>query len=338
MADTKKEHYVPRFYLKEFCDNDEKIWVNDKRTRKTRKQKVSEIAMENYFYDLDIDKFTTDPEKEKGFKKVSDELIEKGKFDDFEQVKDFLKKYIEKDYLSKIEPLFSNLLKNISKKTRKANRWYLKNCYSFSTNEKEILSIMFANQLIRTKSMREEQKDMIEKTTSFLYNKLLKDEGESEVSVKMNKEGSKWHHISMMLDREHLETISEILKNHLWVMFINRTSKKYFTSDNPIAKIPNATNPNKGNLGVGSDGIELLFPISPDLTIGMYEKNYFSGTFSDRIFVEVYEPDLIDRFNIAQIVNSYRCIFSNKNDFSLVEKTLTKHPSYRDFKSNFIIS
>lgn len=339
MADTKKEHYVPRFYLKEFCDDsDGKIWVYDKRNGQSRKQRISEIAMENYFYDLDLDKIEIDPNKEAEFQKVTDELVEKGKFEDFEQMKEFLKKYIEKDYFFKIEPLFSKLLMDVTEKATRANRWYIQNCYAFSMNEKKMLSIMFANQLIRTKSMREEQKDAFEKATAAIYNKIFKDKDKSDISVKIDNESSKWQHLSMILDPEFLETMSNILNSHIWVMYINRTSKSFFTSDNPIAKIPNVTELHKGNMGVGSEGMELLFPVNPNLTIGMYEKNHFEKKMIDRMFIEINDTDLIDRFNIAQIMNSYRCVFSNNKDFWLIKKILNENPFLREFNSNISVS
>ncbi|MGM0111315.1 DUF4238 domain-containing protein [Enterococcus sp. DIV0187] len=338
MADTKKEHYVPRFYLKDFCDTDNKIWVFDKRTQSIRKQKVTEIAMENYFYDLDLDKVTLDAKKEEEFQKISNEYLELGIFESFDQMKDFLKKGVEKDYFSKIEPLFAKLLKDISEKANGANRWYIQNCYAFSIKQKEMLSVMFANQLMRTKTRREEYKDGFEKLASRIFTKLYKDSDAEEVAVTLNKEALKWQHISMMLDPDHLKNMSDILNSHIWIMLINKTSKSFYTSDNPIAKIPNVIHPHKGNMGIGSEGMELLFPITPNLIVGMYEKEYFRGKMLDRSFVEINEPEVIDRFNSAQILSSYRCVFSKENNFELAEKLIKENPDLAEYTSNISVS
>lgn len=338
LADTKKEHYVPRFYLKKFCDVDNKIWVFDKRSQNKRKQRVSEIAMENYFYDLDLDRVTIDAKKEKEFQNLSNEFLEKGIFDNFDQMKESLKKYVEKDYFLKVEPLFSKLLNDISEKANGANRWYIQNCYAFSIKEKEILSVMFAIQLMRTKTMREEYKDGIEKLTSQLFNKFIKDSDDEDVEVNMDKEALKWQHVSMMLDPDYLETMSDILNSHIWIMLINKTSKSFYTSDNPIAKIPNVIHPHKGNMGIGSEGMELLFPITPNLIVGMYEKEYFRSKMLDRSFVEINEPEVIDRFNSAQILSSYRCVFSKENSFELAEKLIKENPDLAEFTSNISVS
>ena len=54
MADTKKEHYVPRCYLKHFEADNGKIQVFDKKIMQVREQRSFEVAMENYFYDIDF--------------------------------------------------------------------------------------------------------------------------------------------------------------------------------------------------------------------------------------------------------------------------------------------
>ena len=56
MADTKKEHYVPKCYLENFEGEDSRIKVYDKAIMQIRNQLKSEIAAKNYFYDIDFDK------------------------------------------------------------------------------------------------------------------------------------------------------------------------------------------------------------------------------------------------------------------------------------------
>ena len=50
---SKKHHYVPRFYLKNFCiDNIEKIYCYDKLKDKSFIVKIEDIAQENLFYGI----------------------------------------------------------------------------------------------------------------------------------------------------------------------------------------------------------------------------------------------------------------------------------------------
>jgi hypothetical protein len=53
MSITKKQHYVPRLYLRQFADppGSDKVWVYDKGTGKRFQTNVERIAHENYFMD-----------------------------------------------------------------------------------------------------------------------------------------------------------------------------------------------------------------------------------------------------------------------------------------------
>ena len=54
MADTKKEHYVPRCYSENFSTEQKSIDAFDKWKLEIRpRQKLMDVAMENGFYDLD---------------------------------------------------------------------------------------------------------------------------------------------------------------------------------------------------------------------------------------------------------------------------------------------
>jgi hypothetical protein len=52
MPGTKKQHYVPQFYLKRFADARKRIYVFDKLTKRSFLASVTDIANERYFYDF----------------------------------------------------------------------------------------------------------------------------------------------------------------------------------------------------------------------------------------------------------------------------------------------
>lgn len=65
MADTKKEHYVPRCYLENFVSDSKRIEVFDKWTLMVRhNQDIKNVAMENGFYDLDLHNITRKKERQ----------------------------------------------------------------------------------------------------------------------------------------------------------------------------------------------------------------------------------------------------------------------------------
>lgn len=51
---TKAQHYIPRFLLKNFCNRDGKIYVYDIKKSSSRLQVPSKIAFANHIYTLDI--------------------------------------------------------------------------------------------------------------------------------------------------------------------------------------------------------------------------------------------------------------------------------------------
>lgn len=100
MADTKKEHYVPRCYLKNFVLDNDRINVFDKFKTQIRPQKIMDIAMENYFYDIKFDELIQMAEKDKE-EKIKNDLMEIVGVDNWESVLDELdEKHIEKEFLA----------------------------------------------------------------------------------------------------------------------------------------------------------------------------------------------------------------------------------------------
>ena len=50
MSEPKLHHYVPRFYLKNFCDQSGRLWVWDKVTRKVYRISADNVAAGTHFY------------------------------------------------------------------------------------------------------------------------------------------------------------------------------------------------------------------------------------------------------------------------------------------------
>lgn len=52
MQSTKAQHYVPRLYLKQWADEDEKIWCLDRKSNRTINLKIMRVAQEHFFYEM----------------------------------------------------------------------------------------------------------------------------------------------------------------------------------------------------------------------------------------------------------------------------------------------
>ena len=156
MADTKKEHYVPRCYLKNFENEQERINVFDKFKLQLRNQRIIEVAMENYFYDINFDKMM-ELVKVDRIDKVKEDILTITGAQDWETVRKLMgnDKYIEKEFFAKQESLYNILLNRIIEKSHKGNQWVIDNCSCCSDDEKLFLSCFIAIQIIRTKTFRE---------------------------------------------------------------------------------------------------------------------------------------------------------------------------------------
>lgn len=341
MADTKKEHYVPRCYLKNFLAEDGRIFVYDKKQMQQRKQKIFEVAMENYFYDIDYNAVIDKVDLSKREKLKADILGITGCSNWESVTTTFLNnKYLEKEFLMRVDGMFSEVLNRIIEKSYGGNYWVIEHCSAFSDEDKVLMSLFSAIQALRTRHFRDRIGELTEKLPQILYKKIstLSENQEGDQLVfRANDDYVKIQHSQMILDEELINDLAEKLYDHIWVMYINRSSKKFYTSDNPIGTIPHIPSLHSDNCGFSSLGVEVVFPISPELLIGMYDKRVFSKAFCDRQFKVITKTEEIDEYNNLQVCNSSRCIFSSTGDFMLAEKICEQHPEIRDTKERLTI-
>ena len=52
MQSTKAQHYVPRLYLKQWADEDEKIWCLDRENNRIFNSNIMGVAQERFFYEM----------------------------------------------------------------------------------------------------------------------------------------------------------------------------------------------------------------------------------------------------------------------------------------------
>lgn len=343
MADTKKEHYVPRCYLENFEGENKRIKVFDKVIMQIRSQLKGEIAAENYFYDINFDDIMENIDSDK-HQSIVDDIKEISGIDDWDTIKNTIlnPKHIEKEFFCKLEGVYGPLLKEIIKKSYNGNEWVMKNCRPFSEDEKIYLSLLIAVQSIRTRAYRDTMKQMVEKTYETLaYKQQMKDEGalpKEAFKVKANDDFIKLQHSEMMLDEEIAIHLAETLMGHIWVMYVNKTDHPFYTSDNPVLTIPHKRDKYMSYGGYASDGVEVVFPISPNLLIAMYEKKRHSNHYEDRTFIPIYDKDIIDYYNGVQVVHSFRCVFSQVENFELAEKLCEEHREIRDSSNRVSVS
>ena len=344
MAETKKEHYVPRCYLENFEDVDSRIWVYDKVLMdEPRHQLRINIGFENYFYDIDFNALLCKMDEEKQETIKQDVKIITG-IDDWDLITSTIlkPKYIEKEYMCELEGLYGPFLKRIINRSYGGNDWVMRNCAPFSAEEKMILSVFLAVQIVRTKSYRDTLSQIIEKTYETLaYKQQMYDEDAIPrecFQVEADKNYIKLQHSCILMDDEIIMELAETLSNHIWVVYVNKTDQPFYTSDNPVCTIPHKFDKFISYSGFASKGVEVVFPIAPNLLLAMYEEEWHSSMYKDRTFVPIDDKSLVDFYNKAQVVNSHRAIYSQKKNFDLAERVCIEHPQVRDANNKVSVS
>lgn len=338
MADTKKQHYVPQCYLRHFASPEERINVFDKEKMEVRtNQDILNVAMKNRFYDLNLFEMykKAEPNEQAKIKADLGELLGS---DDLETVlKDVdSQQYIEKDFFSKrIESVYSYILEKIINKSYNGSQWVIQNCFALSENEKELFALFVAIQIIRTNSFRENIGSMIEQFIGTMaYKSQMHEEDalpKKAFEVSVNKEYVKIQHNEMLLDPEMALDFAKAIRQHIWVMYVNKTEIPFYTSDDPVVNIPHKHDRFLSYGGLSSEGIEILFPISPNLLLGMYHLDTYKNSLTDRKYIAVNEREWIDYFNRAQVIHCQRCIFSIENNFDLAVKVCQENPDIQKF-------
>lgn len=314
---TKKQHYVPRCYLEAWqIDNTYQVHVYDKKLDSIRKNSINDIASENYFYDVrpkDIfSESTLQKMRDKGFLVDGDQPSQG----------------IEKTLANEVEGNFSKLLKHIIDQARTATPWIINNCYFISNEQKSELSAYLAIQYIRTKQVRKDIED-----TADCFSQALKDMGASEELLKeyaLQKGESKNIHAKMFLDLEYVSEIALSFMNLTWILAINKTKKKLYTSDNPIGTHAHVKHPFMSMSGLQSRGVEAFFPISPECVLVMFDGSYHSNLVClERKFIAIEDIENINYYNSLCALHSERCIYSTDGDMSIIE--IMKHNNPKVF-------
>ena len=315
MPKKKKEHYVPQGYLEKWCiPGSLQVNVFDKEKDEARTNHIEDIASENYFYDLNLEGVFTAEE----IKYYDLEGVDLSKIDD--------EQYIENFFANNIEGIFKKALEQIISRVRAMNAWEINNCFFIKPEQVFSFSVLLALQYIRVKRVR----NSIEELTDLL-DQALRDKNASQELIdkytKTSKNQLKYIHGKMIFDNEWILHFARTFSSHIWLLLKNKTTQPFFTSDNPIGTAEHVHNPYMAMSGVSSEGVEIYFPLSPDLMLVMFEKTYHSNMMSKNYrIVEIDDLDMIDDYNSRCVMNGSRCVFSQTDDFSIIKKMKAKRP------------
>ena len=282
------QHYVPRFYLKNFSIDPSKdspqLYCYDKPDRRTFRTATKNVAGEQYFYDSSGDQ-------------------------PFE------------DFLAKIEGEFADAYRKILN---------YKNLIYLTENDRTAIAYSVATQEFRTRVFRDEYMEGLEKLADRLREFDLSEEMEEQIDEFEDADDdttAREQHKKFLLESGWKFT--EELLSLKWILFENQSNTEFWTSDHPITRYNRYDHGWKGSLGYRSKGIEIYFPLSPDVCLAFVDSTHFAGNPSKiELGSSDKDQDHITLVNELQVKQSKRHVFSKSDDFGLADQILDKYPVF----------
>lgn len=251
--DPIKQHYVPKVYLKNFCNSNNAIAVVDRHTRKIFSTGIGAVGAEKDFYTLE---------------KMEDPYC------------------WERTYATGVEPLMGNLLPTIISRT---NLLVQSGSCILSTSEKEQLAIIMVMQLVRGKQIRKYERMLYQDYLPIALAKVnvlfgpLNDTQKALVkSFTTDDYYFKRTSMDIALDAGQIIRYAEILNGRNFIFYRIQGDMEFITSDNPVMFINNRTGDARPLAnGLRYTSTDVYYPISPKLLLCTIHSGAFFGALSN---------------------------------------------------------
>ena len=212
----KKQHYISQHYLRNFCTDDGKFLVYDKKHDRQYWSDIEDVAEENYFFNI-------------GAMDFYDSLTEEQKQQiDEASTRDGLKPYspmtkeerldlehsIDDKFSNEYEPQFADMISLVKSRIDEGKETLL------NEKEKFDFAYLFVLHYVRTKYFRDRYIDMKVSLDKQAVAIMAQFNGihtkPDDISVSYSKEQQRLLHLSAILDDEFINELSYILKGYIW--------------------------------------------------------------------------------------------------------------------------
>ena len=190
-----------------------------------------------------------------------------------------------------------------------------------SASDCEAISIFLSVQWVRTREQREFLRDFITQITKRLEEKT----GTDQIRDKLETWSQKDFIVSLQIEdmRVNVRDVAPIIQIMKWTLLVNNTKMPFWTSDNPFTCYnPVAPPQSMGNLGLLNIGIQVLFPLTPRLSLQVCDPVaycHFPDIINVKLENAVFQNEL-------QVDWSTRYLFSSNDDFSLAKRRIKRYP------------
>lgn len=298
-----KQHYIPRCYLRRFSNNKRCIYTYDKMLCKQYNASIMSVCCEDDLYSMSDEYVRSNNEKGKS---TIDNLS------------------IEKEHFAEtVEPFYSQMLNQIDEVK---DEWMSgKDYYRLIHAEKKELALHIVTQYFRLPQIGDSMVDdylRMEKAGLDMIKHMFavqtgNDEFRKlEIGIKCEKPAL--HANLSYLNDETLMSFAEAIANNIFVFWVSQ-DKDFYTSDFPIVVSPHVEGVRPMYMGLAQYGGELTMPLSPEIVLSVYDRDYFKDKESlDGCFIKADAKE-VRRQNLMRYYYASRHVFSYKNDFSLID-------------------
>ena len=311
---VKKQHYVPQGYLRRFANTRKQLYVFDKYSCRSFVSSVHDVANANYFYDFGSDVIeeivaNIDTHPELGITP--------------EQRQRLLDPQLIEHHLgTNVDKRFPRLLDEIVQTAEHEGM--------MTEEQRRELSVLLSVQMLRVPRHRQYLIEMQEKTVKGVSQRILAMQYGKEamdwVRVKFDDKYAAAYHANMIFNSDCLDTYSKVLAAHIWRIGKNNTDQAFYTSDNPVVMHSHLDQSPYG-YGIGSPGIEICFPLSPQYMLMLCDRNIFALYAGlDRKLVSITEQN-VTFFNSLQVNQCTQQVFCSKGQYTLAAEMCAANPS-----------
>ncbi len=296
MTRTKKQHFVPQFYLRAFSDGAAaRLWCYDKVLDKCWRGNVKDVAQEHDFNEYSA---TSDASNRETY-----QMIEKGLAE------------VESKAAAKISALIG---RGMSTGTDGPA--------IVTPALKRDLGCFMALQMLRTKEARVRTREMITKVRGKVreaVQELRPALQFAETNYEPSEDYLRYQHLATMF-QEAIE-LTSVFENKTWTFCVT-DSGNLWTSDHPV--IFDALQPpwEKCQEEIDSPNVVVMFPLSPKLIVRLYERERCGAEADGKVYS--MRDDAVKRANQFQLGQCYRQIYSSADDLQLAQSLAKWQPGF----------
>lgn len=314
-----KQHYIPRCYLRRFSDKEKSIATYDKKNCRKYNASLMSVCCEDDLYT------------------ISDSYVEETNKSGKGTINGLS---IEKDHFSRgVEPLFAQLLNQIDEIKEE---WISgKDNYRLNFEEKREIALHLVTQFFRMPEMGETMVDdylRADRASIDMIKEIMAAQTGNEafrnLEVETICEKPALHASLSYMDGETMGMFADAIAENIFVFRVSK-GNDFYTSDVPIVVEPHVPNARPLYMGLAQYGGEVTFPLSPGLSLSIYDRDYFKDKEElDCAFV-VADDKEVRRHNYLRYFYAIQHVFSYKNDFSLIEMIYKLKGKHYFCKPNF---